>query len=108
MTRLNGIIETALYVDDMARARAFYQDVLGLQPLLEQDEFCAYDVAGRSVLLMFTRGQFLTTQKRPGGEIPPHDGSGPVHIAFAIDAQAYGEWEARLADFGIALEAQMQ
>lgn len=108
MAKLNGIIETALYVDDLARARAFYQDVFGLKPLLEQDGFCAYDVAGRDVLLIFARGQFLNARKRPGGEIPPHDGSGPVHMAFAIDAHAYEEWEARLGDFGIAVEARMQ
>jgi catechol 2,3-dioxygenase-like lactoylglutathione lyase family enzyme len=107
MTGLNGIIETALYVEDLARARAFYQDVFGLKPLLEQDGFCAYDVAGRSVLLLFARGQFLNTQKRPGGEIPPHDGTGPVHVAFAIDAQAYEEWESKLGNFGIAIDGRM-
>ena len=100
--------QTALYVDDFDRARTFYQDVFGLKPPLEQDGFCAYDVAGRSVLLIFARGQFLNTQKRPGGEIPPHDGSGPAHVAFAIDAQALEEWKARLCDFGIGVEGRMQ
>ena len=31
--KLDGILETALYTDDMARAQAFYEDVLGLAPI---------------------------------------------------------------------------
>jgi hypothetical protein len=30
MPRLNGIPETSLYTDDMGRARAFHEGVLGL------------------------------------------------------------------------------
>src|SRR5690348_1933853 len=33
MPRLKRIVETALYVDDLERARAFYEDQLGLEPL---------------------------------------------------------------------------
>ena len=32
MPRLNRIVETALYVDDLDRARDFYEDKLGLAP----------------------------------------------------------------------------
>ena len=33
MPALDGVLETALYVDDLPRARRFYQDVLGLECL---------------------------------------------------------------------------
>jgi len=33
--RLNRIVETALYVDDLERARAFYEDQLGLKPFVK-------------------------------------------------------------------------
>ncbi|MEI8153114.1 MAG: VOC family protein, partial [Hyphomicrobiales bacterium] len=33
MPKLDGILETAIYTDDMDRARAFYEDVLGLEPI---------------------------------------------------------------------------
>ena len=36
MPRLNRIIETALYVDDLERARTFYETKLGLEPLLTE------------------------------------------------------------------------
>ena len=62
MPKLDGILETALYTDDMERAQAFYEDVLGLQPIFTDARLCAYGVASRSVLLIFRRGS--ATQDR--------------------------------------------
>jgi len=56
LPKLAGVIETALYVDDLERARAFYEAVLGLVPLTSDSRFLAFDVGGRSVLLLFRRG----------------------------------------------------
>ena len=108
MPRLNRIVETALYVDDLDRARAFYEDSLGLAPLLKTKTLFAYDVGGANVLLLFQRGASLQTQASAGGAIPPHDGSGPLHIAFAIDAEDLAAWEAKLDRLGIAVEGRMQ
>jgi catechol 2,3-dioxygenase-like lactoylglutathione lyase family enzyme len=106
--RLNRIVETALYVDDLDRARAFYEDKLGLTPLLKTKTLFAYDVGGANVLLLFQSGASLQTQRAAGGSIPPHDGSGPLHIAFAIDADELPAWEARLEERGINVEGRMQ
>ena len=46
-------------MDDLDRATAFYEDVLGLATLAKDSRFRAYDVAGRSVLLLFKRGATL-------------------------------------------------
>lgn len=114
MLKLNRIIETALYADDLDRARRFYTDVLALKPMLETDSLCAYDVGGQSVLLLFKRGALLETQVLAGGsggskgEIPPHDGSGPLHMCFAIEAAELGAWESRLSENGIPIEGRMQ
>ena len=87
MPALNSILETALYVDDLDRASAFYESALGL-PLLRADRrMCAFDVGGRSVLLLFLRGASAETMTMPGGTIPPHDGHGPLHMAFAVSAE---------------------
>ena len=108
MPRLNRIIETALYVDDLERARAFYEDGLGLAPLLKTKTLFAYDIGDASVLLLFLRGASLQTQSSGSGSIPPHDGSGPLHIAFAIDAGELAAWEARLTELGVPVEGRMQ
>ena len=108
MPALQSILETALYVDDLDRARAFYEDVMGLGVLFADHRLCAMDVAGRSVLLLFRRGGSLQTAVLPGGTIPPHDGSGPVHMAFAIAADELPGWERHLAARDIAIEGRTQ
>jgi catechol 2,3-dioxygenase-like lactoylglutathione lyase family enzyme len=42
----------------------------------------------------------------PGGTIPPHDGHGPVHLAFSIAAAERETWESRLNEAGIAIEGR--
>jgi len=77
--KLERVIETCLYVDDLDRAASFYEQVLGLTALTSDARFRAYDVGGQSVLLLFRRGATLETVRMPGGTIPPHDGdAGPV------------------------------
>jgi catechol 2,3-dioxygenase-like lactoylglutathione lyase family enzyme len=106
MPKLNRVLETSVYVDDLNRAAAFYETVLGLRRLTDDSRIKAYDVAGRSVLLLFQRGGTLETVHLPGGTIPPHDGSGPLHIAFAIDAEELPAWEARLVEHGVPIEGR--
>jgi catechol 2,3-dioxygenase-like lactoylglutathione lyase family enzyme len=102
--KLNGILETALYTDDMNRARAFYEGVLELESIFADNRLCAYGVGGRDVLLIFKRGSARETTTMPGGVIPGHDGAGPLHVAFAITHDEFGRWEERLKAHGVAIE----
>lgn len=103
---LNAVLETALYVDDLDRAGAFYDGVLGLKTLYADDRLRAFDVGGRSVLLLFRRGASAQTTTLPGGTIPPHDGSGPVHMAFAVSAADLRAWEDRLGAHATVIEGR--
>ena len=105
---INGVVETILYTDDLPRATAFYRDVLGLVLMKGDGErFEAFDAGAGRVLLLFKRGGTLVPQPVPtGGVIPPHDGRGPHHIAFAIGADDYDAWCARLRECGVALESE--
>jgi catechol 2,3-dioxygenase-like lactoylglutathione lyase family enzyme len=107
--KLSRVLETCLYVDDLERASRFYEDVLEL-PRIAGDEsrFRGYDVGGLSVLLLFLRGGTLEPVELPGGVIPPHDGSGPQHFAFAVEAAELPAWERRLSERGIALEGDVK
>src|SRR5580704_18452417 len=100
MPALLGVLETALYVDAFERACPFYEQLLGLNSIYRDQRLCAYDVGHRGVLLLFLRGQSVETVRLPGGTIPPHDGHGPVHIAFSIAAADRAAWEAKLNDAG--------
>lgn len=104
---IQGIVETILYVDDLARAVTFYRDVLGLEPMTgDAARFQSFDAGGRQVLLLFKRGGTLTPTTVPGGVIPPHDGSGPHHIGFAITEEVYEPWRAELTAKGIKIESE--
>lgn len=103
---MTGVLETALYVDDLPRASRFYREVFGFPVLVEDARICALDVARGSVLLLFRRGASLATTTIPGGTIPPHDGSGPVHFAFAVPAEDWDAWEARLAEMHVPIEGR--
>lgn len=106
--RLDGVIETALYVADPARTRAFYVDVLGCEPLLESERLVALAVAGRSVLLLFRRGATGEPLPTPGGVVPGHGGAGVQHVAFAITPAALPAWVDRLAAAGVAIESRVR
>ena len=106
MPALDHVLETALYVDDLDRARRFYADVLELSELYRDGRMCAFAVGGKSVLLLFRRGSSRETVVMPGGTIPPHDGSGPLHVAFAIGKEELAHWEEHLRRHRIAIEGR--
>ena len=108
MPDLLGVLETSLYVDAFERACPFYEQVLGLNSIYRDARLCAYDVGGRGVLLLFLRGASLAPSRLPGGVVPPHDGRGPIHMAFSIAADALAVWEARLAEAGVAIESRVR
>ena len=105
MPKLDRVLETALYVDDLDRAAAFYAELLDLPSLYGDERLRAFAV-GSSVLLLFRRGASLETMTMPGGTIPPHDGSGPLHVAFAIAADELAPRERRLRERGIPVEGR--
>jgi catechol 2,3-dioxygenase-like lactoylglutathione lyase family enzyme len=101
--QLSDLKETSLYVDDLARAKRFYAEVLGLEMLVSDERLCAFNVAGRHVLLLFLRGASNQPMQLPGGTIPPHDASGQIHVGFSIDRDQLAAWEARLDAAGVEI-----
>ncbi|MFC4172599.1 VOC family protein [Microvirga sp. GCM10011540] len=106
MPQLNGVLETALYVDNLSRAREFYEGILHLKPVYSDQRLCAFDVAGKSILLLFKRGASTELMRMPGGTIPPHDGSGPLHIALAVPAGELAAWEEHLSARDVTIEGR--
>ena len=106
--RIDGLLETALYVADMARAVAFFGEVLGLDAMLETDRLTAFDAGRQGVLLVFLQGAGREDLVREGGTIPGHDGAGPVHMAFAIGADSHDAWVDRLTAAKVAMRGTMR
>lgn len=104
---IQGVVETILYSDDLVRAAGFYREVLGLVPMAgDPERFQAFDAGAGRVLLLFRRGGTLQPVAVAGGIIPPHDGHGPQHIAFAIATADYDAWRERLVARQIAIESE--
>ena len=107
MPALTGVIETAVYADDLESARRFYEDVLGLKPMFADERLCAYEAGGRSVFLVFRRGGSLDPMPMGGGHIPPHDGQGSVHMAFSVEKHELARWEEHLAAHAVPIESRV-
>lgn len=105
--RLSGILETSLYVEDLDRARAFYERVFGFEPYFAEARMVALGVPGGGVLLLFRRGGSVRPSPAPGGVVPGHDGQGTQHVCFAIPPAALGGWERHLAACGVAIESRV-
>jgi len=103
----SAILETCLYVTDLTRARTFYETLFGYSVMAADDRFCALEAGRQQVLLLFLHGSDPQGSVMPFGTIPPHDGSGPVHIGFGISSESLPVWRTRLAEYGVAIESTM-
>jgi catechol 2,3-dioxygenase-like lactoylglutathione lyase family enzyme len=92
---IGGILETALYVDDVERSREFYERLFGFQAVAAGERLTAMAVGPGQVLLLF-RKRGSTSLGRTA-----HDGYGQLHLAFSIPAADLAAWERRLGAAGI-------
>ncbi len=98
------VLESSLYVSNLKRASAFYQDVLGLRFLsaFEGGRGVAMTV-GPSVLLLF-----LAEETLKGGTIPAHGTRGPGHVAFRVSEEEMPRWREWLRECGVAIEKEVK
>jgi len=104
---ITGVLETGIYVDDVARSAEFYQRIFGFEPLVGDQRFCALSVSGRQVFLIFKKGGTLEPIELPGGVLPPHDGSGQQHFAFSVPESDLAAWEQKLAENNVEIESRI-
>ena len=105
---MRRVLETALYVDDLERAVKFYTSVLGLRLMGREQRMASIDAGGSTVLLLFRRGASIGGIPTAGGTIPPHDGAGPWHLAFAVDAAEFDAWLTHFEHVGVEIESVVQ
>lgn len=106
--RAHRVLETALYVEDVETVIAFYRDKLGFPVIAGNGgRITALDAGGATVLLVFQRGGSAGGVDFPGGRIPPCDGQGPTHLAFAIGADEFEPWEKLLEERGVPIESRV-
>lgn len=108
MPQIAAISETCLYVADVERAAEFYENTLGFRRVSWDDRYCGLRVATGQVLIVFRKGGTLEPVVTPGGVIPPHDGAGQLHVAFAVSRDQFEDWERHLREQGITIESTVE
>ena len=77
--RVNGILETSLYVESPARSAEFYRRVFGFEPLEpgeplnDETRLCPMRAGDRSVLLLFKKALLLI--RTPSAQFTSRSGS---------------------------------
>ncbi len=93
------IKETCLYVTDLEQSKAFYHGQLGLPIISEVPGRHLFLRAGSSVLLCF-----IAEVSQKSTEVPPHFGSGHLHIAFETSPEDYPKWKEKILSQQIPIE----
>ena len=104
MPKVSGVLETALYFEDLEGAARFYEELFGWQPMFGDGRIRAYGVSRGSVLLLFKKGGSRQPVATADGVVSSHDGVPGGHVALAIAAQDWEPWLRRLEERGIAVE----
>jgi catechol 2,3-dioxygenase-like lactoylglutathione lyase family enzyme len=102
--KIEALIETAIYVDDLQAAETFYRTVIGL-PMIgkEPGRHVFFQVGERNVLLAF-----LAEATLKGEPLPPHGTTGPGHFALGIEGETFDTWRNLLHANGVAIEKEVE
>lgn len=100
------ILETALYVDDLTQAVAFYRDVMGLEPVGQSNHRNAFFRCGDGILLLFKAEETLKPVASGSFPVPPHGTTGAGHICFAASLAEIEQWKTHLRHHNIAIEQE--
>ncbi|RWL42015.1 MAG: glyoxalase/bleomycin resistance/extradiol dioxygenase family protein [Mesorhizobium sp.] len=105
----SAILESALYVTNLAEAEAFYRDIIGLDPLGKVEGRHVFFRCGDGVLLLFN-AEATKIPPAPDArlKVPPHGTAGEGHLCFAATADEIAKWREHLAANNIAIESDFE
>lgn len=101
--KIKGVLEAAIYVDDLQAAENFYSTVLGLRVVGKEPGRHVFFQAGEASVLLVFRAE--ATLK--GDQLPPHGATGPGHFALGIEADAFDAWRKLLQGHGVTMEKEV-
>ncbi|AZO04272.1 MULTISPECIES: VOC family protein [unclassified Mesorhizobium] len=105
----SAILESALYVTNLAAAETFYRDIIGLEPLGKVEGRHVFFRCGDGVLLLFN-AEATKIPPAPDArlKVPPHGTAGEGHLCFAATAEEIAAWRKHLAANNIAIESDFE
>ncbi|MDB5522487.1 MAG: glyoxalase/bleomycin resistance protein/dioxygenase family protein [Rhizobium sp.] len=102
------ILESALYVDDLDAAEAFYEKILGLEKITRAGNRHVFFRCGPGVLLIFNPAATVIAPAGGQLQVPPHGTRGAGHLCFRATSDEIGEWAARLTADGVDIESVVE
>ena len=102
---LGGVLETALYAEDLDAAEAFYSGILGLQKISRGGNRHVFYRCGPGVLLIFNSEETVKPHEPGALPVPPHGTKGQGHVCFRVDGNEIGAMAERLKAAGVDIEA---
>ncbi|KAJ0426691.1 Glyoxalase/Bleomycin resistance protein/Dihydroxybiphenyl dioxygenase [Aspergillus carlsbadensis] len=124
---LTHVLETCIYVRDVAASVQFYQEALNIAPFIESPRVTGFSL-GPTTLLLFELGKTGTDVNTPTGTIPLHGPTAQVlaslqhpdrsengvvpslkqHFCFAVQSpEEVEQWEGHLRGKGVKLLSTM-
>jgi len=100
-----GILETALYVDDLGKAEAFYRDILGLEVHGRAPARHVFFRCDGQMLLIFVAMETAKPATTAALPVPVHGALGPGHVCFRASSGEIDHWRHHLEMHGVAIEA---
>lgn len=105
----SAVLESVLYVSDLAAAEHFYGEILGLAPAGRVDGRHAFFKCGGSIVLLFNAD---ATRQPPHPDarlpVPPHGAVGAGHLCFAATEAEIDAWKTYLTAHDVAIEAEFE
>ncbi|HTQ85753.1 MAG TPA: VOC family protein [Candidatus Solibacter sp.] len=112
MPQVTGLLESAVFVGDLERARDFYRRIFRLVELEASEDGCVLVIAKGQLLLLVSEAKATVASRTPGGTVPPcldapGKAVGAGHIAFSVAAADLDAWRAHLKSEGVPLESEV-
>jgi len=105
--KLSQVLESSLYVSDLAAAEAFYGVVLRLPLHSRLEGRHAFFRCGDQMVLLFNPEATADPDLTPRG-LGSHGAHGPGHLAFRVEAPEIDIWRAHLESHGIEIEQEVE
>jgi catechol 2,3-dioxygenase-like lactoylglutathione lyase family enzyme len=104
-----GVLESCLYVGDLAAAERFYGKVLGLEQISSVEGRHVFFRCGEGVVLLFNAERTSSELTHVGGAaVPMHGSRGAGHLAFRATDEELPLWKQRLMAAGVEIESEVE
>ena len=100
-----AVLESALYVEDLEKAEAFYGGILGLDLVGKVEGRHVFFRCGNSIVLLFNAAATRVASTNASLPVPVHGASGQGHLCFRATSDEMDQWITRLESHGVAIEA---